>query len=385
MFHNHTIYNRNKQAVSRALLALIGMLFTFLVVARYAQAQDSDVAQSGEIIIQGNPPIDIVFIIDESGSMAPIQQSVIDNVNFIANQLLAFLDPRYALVGFGSSAAHGGGSSGDPHTHTDFTDVTTFGQALTQLVDDGGIEPGVEATIHAMNNLAAYRPGAGVCAVLITNEDSDGGDLATANAALDNRSAVWLGVVNIGTGNTAVNYGPNVGSMSEHTGGSVHEVDTFVVDPQPVLQALLNDCIATVTQGITLTPAEATNPVGTDHTVTATLFDENLDPLVGITVNFEVTAGPNLGETGSCVTDANGQCTFTYTGDGGAGTDTITASFVDDQSQTRTATALKHWQSTTDVSLTGLAGQGSGPAWWLSGLVLLVVAAGLLVMRRKMA
>ena len=385
MFHSQFNYNHHKQTVSRALLALILMLFAFLFLASYAQAQDSDAAQSGEIIIQGNPPVDIVFIIDESGSMASIQQNVIDNVNFIANQLLAFLDPHYALVGFGSSSAHGGGSSGAPHTHTDFTDVTTFGQALTQLVDDGSFEPGVEATIYAMNNLTAYRPGAGVCAVLITNEDSDGGDLATANAALDNRSAVWLGVVTIGTGNTAVNYGPNAGSMSEHTGGSVHEVDNFVVDPQPVLQALLNDCIATVTQGITLTPVEATNPVGTDHTVTATLFDDNLNPLPGITVNFEVTAGPNVGTTGSCVTDANGQCTFTYTGDGGAGTDTIVGSFVDDQGQTRSATAIKHWQSTTDVSLSGLSGQGSNPVWWLSGLAVLVVAAGLLVMRRKMA
>lgn len=73
-----------------------------------------------------------------------------------------------------------------------------------------------------------------------------------------------------------------------------------------------------------LLPASATNPPDTDHTVTA-IYELDGFPLAGNTIDFEVTAGPNVGEMGSDVTDANGEATFTYTGDGGEGTDTIEA------------------------------------------------------------
>jgi hypothetical protein len=42
-------------------------------------------------------------------------------------------------------------------------------------------------------------------------------------------------------------------------------------------------------------------------------------------VAFVVTAGPNMGDTGDDCTDEAGQAHFTYTGDGGPGTDTMTA------------------------------------------------------------
>jgi hypothetical protein len=84
-----------------------------------------------------------------------------------------------------------------------------------------------------------------------------------------------------------------------------------------------------VAQGIVLGPVNATNVVGDDHTVTATITDANGDPVVGVQVTFTVTSGPNFGDNGVDTTDANGQATFTYTGDGGLGTDTIVACFVD--------------------------------------------------------
>ena len=142
----------------------------------------------------GNLPVDVVFIIDESGSMSADQQAVLANVDFIASQLVAFVDPRYALVGFGASGSHG-----NIDTHTDFTDAAGLSAALGTMVAGGSHEPGVEATIYAMNNLAGYRPGVESCVVLITDEDSDGGALSTANVALDGRNAVWLGIVNLGT------------------------------------------------------------------------------------------------------------------------------------------------------------------------------------------
>jgi hypothetical protein len=73
---------------------------------------------------------------------------------------------------------------------------------------------------------------------------------------------------------------------------------------------------------LTLEPPADTNEVGNPHTVTATVRDFALQPVPGVTVRFSVT-GANTA-SGSDVTDANGQATFTYTGTV-AGLDTITA------------------------------------------------------------
>ena len=95
---------------------------------------------------------------------------------------------------------------------------------------------------------------------------------------------------------------------------------------------------------ITLDPATDTNPIGTQHTVTATVRNAQGQVQEGVTVNFQIISGPNTGDTGTDTTDVNGQATFTWTGDGGAGTDTVRASFVDATGATRTTTASKTWE-----------------------------------------
>jgi len=72
-----------------------------------------------------------------------------------------------------------------------------------------------------------------------------------------------------------------------------------------------------------LLPESATNPPGTDHTVTAVYTLDGF-PLQGKTIYF-VVSGPNAGEQVESVTDAEGEATFTYTGDGGEGEDIIYA------------------------------------------------------------
>ena len=64
--------------------------------------------------------------------------------------------------------------------------------------------------------------------------------------------------------------------------------------------------------GISLDPLSAQNEVGTGHTVTATLFDPDNNPQVGILVTFIVESGPNAGATGSCA--GNADCTTDNTG-----------------------------------------------------------------------
>ena len=75
----------------------------------------------------------------------------------------------------------------------------------------------------------------------------------------------------------------------------------------------------------TLDPAHDINPVGSDHSLTVKVISSGFD-VSGQVVNFEVISGPNLGTANVGVADTNGETTFTYTGFGGIGTDTIRAS-----------------------------------------------------------
>jgi hypothetical protein len=149
---------------------------------------------------------------------------------------------------------------------------------------------------------------------------------------------------------------------------------------------------------LSLAPATATNPVGTRHTVTATVTSTDTDGRPsrgpGVPVEFDVTSGPNMGQTShptlantgacspsDCTTDANGQVSWTYMSNGLPGTDTIRACFPDrpvavqrDGDEARTCTtATKTWGTSTG-KVTG-GGQVSGdPVFSADGVLLSVPA-----------
>ena len=116
------------------------------------------------------------------------------------------------------------------------------------------------------------------------------------------------------------------------TGDTLINVHTFNPsnDDNIMFAGLYVSGAAIVGEGVVLSPVAATNPVGTDHTVTALVVTDLGDPVVGRQVDFEVLTGPNAGATGSDVTDANGEATFTYAGNV-VGTDTIQASCLNSQ------------------------------------------------------
>ncbi|WP_342304772.1 Ig-like domain-containing protein [Methanolobus sp. ZRKC5] len=106
----------------------------------------------------------------------------------------------------------------------------------------------------------------------------------------------------------------------------------------------LKSTVAVVGEGIVLSPASATNPVGTYHTVTATVQDDDGNPVESKQVTFEVVVGPHAGLTNSAYTGSNGEATFTYLGTL-EGTDTIIASFVDSQQEIVTSNkVVKIWE-----------------------------------------
>lgn len=105
--------------------------------------------------------------------------------------------------------------------------------------------------------------------------------------------------------------------------------------------------------GISLTPTSDTNPIGTEHTVTATVSPVQS----GVLVWFNVASGPNSDESGSATTNGSGIALFSYIGDGGEGTDLILAwadldGEGDVDSGEPQATALKLWTTTEIDGLT---------------------------------
>jgi hypothetical protein len=110
----------------------------------------------------------------------------------------------------------------------------------------------------------------------------------------------------------------------------------------------LNSTTAVVGEGITLTPASATNQTGSPHTLTATVQNDLGDPIVNRPVTFKVTSGPRSGLTGIANTNAAGKATFTYTSNV-VGTDTIEASFINSENVTKTSEPVtKTWINGTN-------------------------------------
>jgi hypothetical protein len=74
---------------------------------------------------------------------------------------------------------------------------------------------------------------------------------------------------------------------------------------------------------LTLAPAQDSNPVGTQHCVTATARNTAGGPAANVTVRFSVTGSTTTSGTG--VTNASGEARFCYTGPTFPGNDTISA------------------------------------------------------------
>jgi hypothetical protein len=74
-------------------------------------------------------------------------------------------------------------------------------------------------------------------------------------------------------------------------------------------------------ESLTLSPAADTNPVGTSHTVTATVLDGAGQPVPNVVVRFDISG--SVTTSGQCTSGAGGQCSFSYLGPQLPGADLI--------------------------------------------------------------
>jgi hypothetical protein len=186
-------------------------------------------------------PADVVFVIDESGSMGGVQAAIRTNIGTFASLLSAGgIDAKYALVGYGDSNYR-------PRLLTDFTDVAGFTTAAAGLRTDGPqYEPGYEAIMAALNGGPTdtlgltYRSGAVKNVIIVTDEESNG-DLTgatwgTADTLLSRVQALLNGVMN---SPYPADYGSNGGTyrglITAH-GGSVFSMSELVNNPTQFVQ-----------------------------------------------------------------------------------------------------------------------------------------------------
>lgn len=134
---------------------------------------------------------DVVFLIDESGSMGGEHAWLTNMVSSLDSEFVnaGITGNQYALVGFGS-IDHA--SSQAPHKHD--VDIVTAGQqdwgtasqlsaATVNLVTYGGFEDGWAAIDFAINNYS-FRGNAAVNFVLVTDEDRDNSDSSLTYAGV---------------------------------------------------------------------------------------------------------------------------------------------------------------------------------------------------------
>jgi len=176
---------------------------------------------------------DIIFVMDNSGSMDDIQAAVVNNVRQFVDSLVSRgIDMRLGLVRFGQYDNGQYGYSGSPIVEDNgvtTSDVNYFkNTVLARNVSDGWFEPGFHALVAAAQRFS-FRPGAQKIFILTTDEDNDIGPspynytLSQTVSVLTSAPAIVYGLVDQFWGTSYTDYvGP--GSVTQATGGRAFQI-----------------------------------------------------------------------------------------------------------------------------------------------------------------
>ncbi|MEM1162343.1 MAG: autotransporter domain-containing protein [Pseudomonadota bacterium] len=156
---------------------------------------------------------EIVFIVDESGSMAGEQAFLPTFVTDLDVRLSSQgVTGTYGLTGFGRSAAAGQLGRKITVGSGDFGTAAAFGTAVGDLETSGSFEDGFSAMNFVLNNYIASAPGARRTFVLVTDEErANGNNSLTAQSILADLNAAGINLVVVvdaaitGTGGTEIN------------------------------------------------------------------------------------------------------------------------------------------------------------------------------------
>ncbi|GEM_PF-1790686 len=240
------------------------------LVSRYAGDAVHAAAQDADSVPRvPQPPGDVLFLVDESGSMGGYQAAVRAHVLLIASELARGIDYQIGLVGFGAD-----GQDYLPHTHLPATDeLTDVEAALAGLRTSGGTEPGIDAVVHALEPGTGLRPEAATCLVLVGDESTQraSATVEDARAALEEHEAVLFAIVSPGASTQ------DYQDLATGSGGAVFDIAAFGRDPQPVLESLSRSCVTAVTErpDLVTTVDDGRDRVAAGEHVTYTVTVEN--------------------------------------------------------------------------------------------------------------
>lgn len=306
--------------------------------------------------------MDVVFVQDTTGSMgSPINNVKAGLANIVNQAVIASGgDVRFGLVTFSNPGTIGadGVTVNQPFT----TDTNTITLAINALFASGG--NGIpESSDEALNytvtgatpctlatplgDLGSYRSNCVKIAILDTDAQPGGcndtytpgvDDVNAANVATA-AAAAGIKVSAIYNETTPI-FSPTIIPIMQNyatiTGGQYVQTPSDGSGTGAAIAGIINSCGGVIT--LTLDPPNATNDVGQTHTVTSCITSNGIS-LAGVSIAINVT-GANTA-SGTCLSDSNGCCSFSYIGTA-AGDDAINGSATVG-SQTVGANATKTW------------------------------------------
>ncbi len=324
------------------------------------------VIADGEISINGNPVDFALQVSTDAGPGFPdFFSSHFANVTSIVKPVVdaggAGLVPLTIAEGNNTFSIDGVGIVvvfDDPSQTTQSTVIIAFGgQAttgdtfaltLSEPFDDATQDVELSLAIGFSVNSGGQFSLIDVNGERMTSSAGDFDDGELANGALYTIGGVGDSEDNPADPNNSSSPDDELYTLDEFIGDGDTDITVFSSNPSNddiihLATFLIRGTAAIIGEGILLTPLDATNPVNTDHTVTARVQDDDGDPVSGRDVDFEVLSGPNAGLTGSDATDGAGEATFTFSS-AVAGTDVVVARFTDSQGVVRTSNeATKTW------------------------------------------
>ncbi len=191
---------------------------------------------------------DIIFIVDESGSMGTVQTNLRNNIGLFASTLTGTgqVDAQYGLVGYGNSSVV-------PRMLTNLTSAASFATAAQGLLINGGTEPAYTASAFALNaldnqtSLFNFRTNAVKNIIIFTDEPSNGDTAARGTVG---GSAVTFSIVDglLSSNNALYNAAlsgtstiNSIGGLATGNNGQVFNLSLFNTTNQTVITQFVTD------------------------------------------------------------------------------------------------------------------------------------------------
>lgn len=176
---------------------------------------------------ESSTPVDVVFVMDNSGSMGDEQAAVAANVRaFVDGLTTRGADVALGLTRFGQNADNGAPVVEDGGVLTQDTDYF-INDVWSRNVEDGGNEPAYQALIDSAGRFQ-FRDGSRRLFIQITDEPSlDGNEMArelVAANTVDAVGGVFHGIVSSSSQGNNQDVTGDYDDIARVTGGSLHDI-----------------------------------------------------------------------------------------------------------------------------------------------------------------